>query len=91
MYLRTLLGKNVIDSAAARIGKVDDLVIDETQWKANQLVIKLESTVAEELGIKKMLRATKIHVPVSIISAAGDVVTLIYKKSELDQVIQKKP
>jgi len=90
LYLKTLLGKNVIDSAAVRLGKVEDFVIDETQWKANQLVIKLESTVAEELDMKKMLRATKIHVPISIISAVGDVVTLLYKKGELKEVIQDR-
>jgi sporulation protein YlmC with PRC-barrel domain len=81
-----LTGKKVVGVNGDAIGEVKDFEVDPTTWKINNLLLKLTDKAATELGYKKIsgslgpLSVTQgsksAFMPVNLISAIGDVITI---------------
>ncbi len=71
-----VVGKNVIGAKGYNLGAVKGAEVNVIDWKITHLYVKLSSQAADELGFKKRFRSSTVCMPVSLISAIGDVVTL---------------
>ncbi|RLG47174.1 MAG: hypothetical protein DRO06_03250 [Thermoproteota archaeon] len=76
MRLSDLLGKEVVTSDGFKLGKVEDLLVDEEGWKVTDLVVSLTRQSAKAVGLRKILGSVKVALPVETASGIGDVVTL---------------
>jgi sporulation protein YlmC with PRC-barrel domain len=96
-----LLGKKVIGINGDSIGEVKDVEFDMTTWKITNLLLKLSDKAAAELGYTRtsgslgplsMTQGSKtVFMPVSLISAVSDVITINKTLLELaqDQLLKK--
>ncbi len=71
-----ILGKDVIGAKGYNLGTVKGAEVNVVEWRITHLQVKLSSQAADELGFKKRFRSSTVCMPVSFISAVGDVVTL---------------
>ncbi len=84
--LNELTGKKVVGLNGDAVGEVKDVEFDMNSWKITNLRLKLSEKAAFELGLKKtggsMGPLTRTHgtnsvyMPVELISAVGDVITI---------------
>jgi sporulation protein YlmC with PRC-barrel domain len=89
----TLYGKNVIGSGGTIIGEIKGAEVNTASWSVTHLHVKLSGTASESLGFKKRFRSSTVCMPVSLITAVGDVVTISSNINELSQnpLIQECP
>ncbi len=80
-----LSGKNVIGAGGSKIGEVKGAKVDTKTWQITHLEIKLSSTASDTLGFKKRFRSSSVCMPVSLVSAVGDVVTVGSDLAQLSQ------
>jgi sporulation protein YlmC with PRC-barrel domain len=78
-----LFGKKVIGAKGFIVGEVKGVSADFAEWKITHLQVKLDSNAAEELGVKKRFTSSTVCLPVSLVSAIGDVVTIGQSLTEL--------
>jgi sporulation protein YlmC with PRC-barrel domain len=76
-------GKKVIGTGGYEIGEVKSAEVNLSNWNITHLQVKLSSQAADEMGYKKTLRSTTVCMPVSYISAVGDVITINKSLNEL--------
>ena len=76
MKLSDLLGKEVVTSDGFKLGEVDDVLVDEGEWRVTDLVVSLTRQSARAVGLRKILGSVKVALPVGMTSGIGDVVTL---------------
>jgi sporulation protein YlmC with PRC-barrel domain len=69
------------------IGKVKDVIFNETTWQIDALDVKLESKIAQEFDMKKRFRSTHVRLNIANIQGIGDHVTLKTSKQELYKMI----
>lgn len=81
------LGKHVMGEEGWRIGEVKDLVVDTTDWQVKALDVQLFPNVADEFGMKKLLRTTHIPIDIEHVKAVGDAVILKISKAHLKSMI----
>jgi sporulation protein YlmC with PRC-barrel domain len=84
-----LMGKKVVGLNGDSIGEVKDVDYDMVTWQITDLQLKLSDKGAMEFGIKKTAGSmgpvsvtrgsNMVYMPVNLISAVGDVITI--KKS----------
>ena len=79
-----IIGLQVVTSGANIIGAVEGAKIDATTWMIKFLNVKLTGEAAENLGKKKRFRSTKICIPVDMVKAVGNVVTISRSVEELE-------
>jgi len=92
MKSRRLIGMQVVGSEGWTIGKVRDIVFDETTWRIGSLEVKLDRSVAEEYQMKKLLSRTTLVVDVASVHAVGDHLMLSITKPELGKMVSfRKP
>jgi sporulation protein YlmC with PRC-barrel domain len=72
----SLYGKNVIGAGGTIIGEVKGAEVNTSNWQVTHLQIKLSSTASENLGLKKLFGSASICMPVTMVSAIGDVITI---------------
>lgn len=69
-------GKKVITTDAFNVGKISGAEMDD-QWKITHIHVDLTKDATDELGFKKpVLGHITICLPVNLIQALGDVITL---------------
>ena len=68
--------KKVIGKDGYILGEVEGLEANTSNWQITHLRVKLSDQAAKEMGFKKRLRSSTVFVPVSFVSAIGDIVTL---------------
>ncbi len=79
-----LLDKKIIGTDGYFVGDMKGLEADTSDWKITHLRVKLSDQAAEEMGFKRMLRRSPmVCIPVSYISAVGDIVTVNKSAAEL--------
>ena len=78
-----LIGIQVISSKARILGEVKGLEINTENWKVTHLHVKLDNEAAVKLGFKKRFRSSKICLPISLVKAVGEVITLIASYEDL--------
>jgi len=79
-----IVGLQVVTSGANIIGEVKGAKIDTSTWQIKFLNVKLTGNAAESLGIKKRIRSSAICLPVGMIQAVADVVTISRSIEELE-------
>jgi len=79
-----IIGLQVITSGANILGEVKGARIDTTTWKIQYLNVKLADNAAKRLGMKKRFRSPTISVPVAMVQAVAELVTLTKSLEELE-------
>jgi sporulation protein YlmC with PRC-barrel domain len=80
-----LSGKNVITNGGKNLGEVSGTLVNTRTWQVTHLTVKLSSDASEELGFKKRFRSSTVSMPVTLIGAVGDVVTINRNLKELSE------
>jgi sporulation protein YlmC with PRC-barrel domain len=84
-----LMGKTVVGVKAYTLGNVDGVEMDIEKWQVTHLHVSLTDEATRELGFKKpFMGSVKVYVPVSLIQAVGDMITLNKGIKELKDVIE---
>lgn len=84
-----LNGKKVIGASAFHMGEVEGAEFDTKNWQITHLQVKLNSDATEKLGLKKPLMAhLVVLLPVNIVIAVGDVVSLGNSIEELKNIVK---
>ena len=78
-----LFGKKVIEAKGYNIGEVIGLTAEFNKWKITHLNVELDDSAAQELGFKKRFRSSFVCIPVSLVNAIGDLITINQSLSEL--------
>jgi sporulation protein YlmC with PRC-barrel domain len=78
-----LVGMRVITSKAYILGEVKGIEADVNDWRITHLHVKLADEAATDLGFKKRFRSSTVCMPVSLIMAIGEVVTIDKSLEEL--------
>ncbi len=76
-------GKNVIGQGGDDLGEIKGAEINTNTWNVTHLQVKLSSKASDSLGFKKRFRSSTVCLPVSLVSAVGDVVTVNKTLDEL--------
>jgi Uncharacterized conserved protein len=84
----SLSGKNVIGTGGTVIGEVKGAEVNTSSWQVTHLQVKLTSAASDTLGFKKRFGSSSVCLPVSLISAVGDVVTIGSDIKELSRNAQ---
>jgi sporulation protein YlmC with PRC-barrel domain len=86
-----LNGKKVIGAGAFALGEVGGAELDTRNWQITHLQVKLTSEATEQLGFKKpMLGHAVVLLPVTLVKAVGDIVSLDKSIEELKSVVEPK-
>lgn len=81
-----LRGRTVIAADGQAIGEVSALFIDTSTWNTVGLQIKLNKSIAEQLGVSGgLLRAATLDLPVRKIKSVGDAILLSVATPELHE------
>jgi sporulation protein YlmC with PRC-barrel domain len=78
-----ITGKNVIGQGGDDLGEIKGAEVNINTWNVTHLQVKLSSKASESLGFKKRFRSSTVCLPVSMVSAVGDVVTVNKTLDEL--------
>ena len=79
-----IIGLQVVTAGAHILGEVKGARIDTKTWGIEYLNVKLADNAANRLGMKKRFRSPTISVPVGMISAVAELVTLTKTLEELE-------
>lgn len=71
-----LEGMQIISSKAHFLGELSGVEIKTNNWQVSHLYVKLDKEAAVKLGYKKRFGSSKICIPVSIVKAVGELITL---------------
>ena len=71
-----MVGLQVITSDAHVLGELKGSRIDTKTWEVKYLNVKLSDKAADRLGMKKRFGSSMISIPVSMVQAAGELVTI---------------
>ena len=88
MNTTELFGRHVIGEEGWKIGEVKDLVVDTGGWQVKALDVLLFPKVAEEFGMKKILRGTRVPIGIELVKGVGDTVILNTSKAQLKSILQ---
>ena len=90
MEVSKLNGKFVITSDAFSVGEVSEANMDK-KWRITHLQINLTKEATKFLGFKKpVLGHVTICVPVDVVQAVGDVISLTQTREELKLISECK-
>lgn len=86
-----LMGKKVISANAYALGEVHGADVDTDKWQITHLHVSLTDEGTRELGFKKpFLGSVVICLPVDVIKATADVITLNKSLQELRNFVEPK-
>ena len=86
-----LNGKRVITKNAYTLGEVEGANVDTDNWKVTHIHVSLTDEATKELGLKKpFLGSIKVCLPVNVVKAFGDVITLKMPLQELKNINECK-
>jgi sporulation protein YlmC with PRC-barrel domain len=71
-----LEGMQIISSKAHILGELTGVEIKTNNWQVTHLYVKLDKEAAIKLGYKKRFGSSKICIPVSIVKAVGELITI---------------
>ena len=74
----------MISANAYTLGEIDGAKVDTDKWQITHLDVSLTDEATRELGFKKpLLGSVKVCLPVTLVQAVGDVITLSKPLPEL--------
>ena len=86
-----LNGKKVIDTGAFALGEVEGAEFDGKNWQITNLQVKLTDDANKRFGFKKpVIGHLVVLLPVTVINAVGDVVSLDKSIEELEGIVKPK-
>ena len=86
-----LIGKKVIGANAYMLGEVTGADVDTEKWQVTHLHVSLADEATRELGFRKpFLGSVIVCLPIDLIQAAGDVISLNKSIKELKNVVEPK-
>ncbi len=90
MNVNQLLEKNVVSDDARLIGNVTGVEVELLPtWRITHLHVRLTEETTKELGYKKpFLGSVEVLLPVSIIKAIGDLISLDKKATDIKDVVE---
>ena len=90
MNVNQLLEKNVVGDDARLIGNVTGVEVELLPtWRITHLHVRLTEETTKELGYKKpFLGSVEVLLPVSIIKAIGDLISLDKKATDIKDVVE---
>jgi sporulation protein YlmC with PRC-barrel domain len=71
-----LVGLKVLTSEAFSLGEVKGALVDTEKWNIKYLHVKINDEAATKLGFKKRFRSSTVCIPINMIVAVGDYVTI---------------
>ena len=80
-----LVGLKVLTSEAFSLGVLKGALVDTEKWTVKYLHVKLDDEAATTLGFKKRFRSSTICVPVNMVVAIGDYITIGRSLNELSE------
>ena len=80
-----LVGKKVITARAYILGEVNGAEADVENWRITHLKVKLTDKAATDLGFKKRFRSSTVCMPITLIKAVWEVVTIDKSLEELSR------
>jgi sporulation protein YlmC with PRC-barrel domain len=87
IYAKDLVGLEVVGPHGWRLGKIENVLLDKTTWKATQVEVKLEKEVAEGLHMRHRFKSAILPIPVERITGVGNVVSINYTQEDVDNLI----
>ncbi len=85
------MGKTVVGAKAYTLGNVNDVEVDTEKWQVTHLHVSLTGDATREFGFKKpLMGSVTVYVPISLVQAVGDIITLSKGIKELKEVIEPK-
>ena len=86
-----LNGKMVIAAGAFTLGEVEGAEFNGKNWQITNLQVKLTGEATERFGFKKpVIGHLVVLLPVTVINAVGDVVSLDKSIEELEGIVKPK-
>ena len=86
-----LIGKKVIGANAYVLGEVTGADVDTEKWQMTHLHVSLTDDAARELGFRKpFLGSVIVCLPINLIQATGDIISLSKSIIELKNVVEPK-
>lgn len=86
-----LIGKKVIGANAYMLGEVAGADIDTEKWQITHLHVSLADEATRELGFRKpLLGSVIVCLPINLIQATGDIISLNKSISELRNFVEPK-
>jgi sporulation protein YlmC with PRC-barrel domain len=85
---KKLVGLKVITSKAYTLGEVTGFEVDIENWAITHLQIKLTTEASNQLGFKKRLRSSTVCMPIGLIKAVGEFVTIDRSMDELRKTFE---
>jgi sporulation protein YlmC with PRC-barrel domain len=80
-----LVGLKVLTSEAFSMGIVKGALVDTEKWTITYLHVKINDDAATRLGFKKRFRSSTICLPVNMVKAIGDYITIGRSLDELSE------
>ena len=80
-----IMGLMVITSDAHTLGDVTGARVDTETWTIKYLNVKLSDKAADRLGMKKRFRSSTISIPVIMVKAVAEHVTIDKSMVELEK------
>ncbi len=71
-----IVGLKVLTSEAFSLGIVKGALIDTEKWTIIYLHVRINDEAATRLGFKKRFKSSTVCIPVSMVRAIGDYVTI---------------
>lgn len=71
-----IVGLKVLTSEAFSLGEVKGALVDTEKWNITFLHVKINDEAATKLGFKKRFRSSTVCIPVHMVVAIGDFVTI---------------
>lgn len=88
--VNALLGKSVVGADARLVGYVTGVEVELLPtWQITHLHVSLTEETTRELGYKKpFLGSVEVLLPISLVKAVGDLISLDKKVEELKDVVK---
>jgi sporulation protein YlmC with PRC-barrel domain len=88
--VNVLLGKSVVADDARLVGSVTGVEVElMPKWEVTHLHVSLTEETTRELGYKKpFLGSVDVVLPISIVKAVGDVISLDKKIEDLRDLVE---
>jgi len=91
VIISKLIGKKVIGANAFMLGEVTGADVDVEKWQITHLHVSLTEEATRELGFKKpFLGSVIVCLPINLIQATGDIISLNKSVKELKNVVEPK-
>jgi len=91
VIISKLIGKKVIGANAYTLGEVTGADVDVEKWLITHLHVSLTEDATRELGFRKpFLGSVIVCLPINLIQATGDIISLNKSVKELKNVVEPK-